>query len=301
MKSFAITQTALAFLFATGAFAQPTCNRACLEGWVDRYMQAMVAHDPSKIKVTGDFKFSENDVPLKPGEALWRTASGIGRYKLYFADTQAQQVGFFGTMLENGRGIAIALRLKIEGDRLDEAEQLILRTQRTFDLLEKAGTPDPILLETVPAADRMSRTDLVRNTNLYFEAIEQGNGKVAPFAIDCNRFENGFKTSGDAGCSDQLDTQVFNYIQKIYPRRFTVVDEDRQVVFGNFMFNHPGDVTWVNVPGQGRREMMGAAKRAFSVDVAEAFAIRNGQIKKVEALMTALPYGVKSPFVPKQQ
>ena len=70
-------------------------------------------------------------------------------------------------------------------------------------------------------------------------------------------------------------------------------------MFGNFMFNHPGDVTWVNSP-TGRKEMSGAAKRAFSVDVAEAFAIRKGQIKKVEALMTALPYGVRSPFVPKQ-
>jgi hypothetical protein len=245
-------------------------------------------------------KFTENDVPLKFGEALWRTASGIGRYKLYFADPANQQVGYFGTMLENGRGIAIALRLKIEDGKIDEAEQLILRTQRTFDLLEKAETPDPILLETVPVADRMSRTDLIRNTNLYFEAIEQGNGKVALFAIDCNRFENGFKTSGDNGCSDQLDTQVFNYIQKIYPRRFLVVDEDRQVVFGYFLFNHPGDVTWVNSP-TGRREMIGAAKRAFSVEVAEAFAIRKGQIKKVEALMTSLPYGVKSPFVPKAQ
>jgi hypothetical protein len=290
---------ALTLIFATGAFAQKPCDRACLEGWVNRYMQAMVAHDPSKIKFTGDARFTENDVLLKPGEALWRTATGIGRYKLYFADPVNQQVGFFGTMLENGRGIAIALRLKIEGDRIDEAEQLILRTERTFDLLEKAETPDPILLETVPVSARMSRTDLVRNSNLYFEAIEQGNGKVAPFAIDCNRFENGFKTSGDDGCSDQLDTQVFNYIQKIYPRRFLVVDEDRQVVFGFFMFNHPGDITWVNQAGT-RRELTKSAQRAFSVDVAEAFAIRNGQIKKVEALMAALPYGVKSPFVPKQ-
>jgi hypothetical protein len=146
----------------------------------------------------------------------------------------------------------------------------------------------------------MPRARLIATANLYFEAIEQGNGKVAPFASDCNRFENGMKTSGELGCSAQLDTQVFNYIQKIYPRRFLVVDEERQIVFGFFMFHHPGDVTWVNVPGQGRRDLMAAAKRPFSVDVAEAFAIRKSQIRKVEALMTALPYGAKSPFVPGQ-
>jgi hypothetical protein len=287
----------LALFAASAAFAQ-NCNRACLEAHVDRYLQAMVAHDPGKLKLSGDFKFTENDVSLKPGEALWRTATGVGRYKLYFVDVPAQQVAYYGTMLENGRGIAIALRLKIDGDRLAEAEQLVLRTQRTFDLMEQASTPDPILLETVPVPNRVTRAELIRNANLYFEAIEQGNGKVAPFAPDCNRFENGFKTSGDTGCSDQLDTQVFNYIQKIYPRRFLVIDEERQVVFGFFMFNHPGDITWVNTPGQGRRELTGAAKRAFSVEVAEAFAIRNNQIRKVEALMTSLPYGTRSPFVP---
>lgn len=59
-----------------------------------------------------------------------------------------------------------------------------------------------------------------------------------------------------------------------------------------------GHIPRVNVPGQGRRDLMAAAKRPFSVDVAEAFAIRGGKIRKVE--MTALPYGAKSLFVPVQ-
>ncbi len=280
------------------AFAQ--CDRACLEDWVNRYLGAMVAHDPKRLPVTADVRFSENDVPLLLGEALWRTASGLGQYKLYFADPQAGQVGFFGTIQENGRGGAIALRLKMEGGKLAEAEQVVIRNADTFKRLEAAGKPDPILTETTDPASRLPRGQLIQKTNLYFEAIEQGNGKVAPFADDCSRFENGMKTSGVEGCSKQLDTHVFDYIQKIYPRRFLVVDEERQVVFGFFMFNHPGDITWVNVPGQGRRDMIGAAKRPFSVDVGEAFRIQNGQIKKVEALMTALPYGAKSPFVPQQ-
>ena len=30
------------------AALQSTCDRACLEGYVDKYMDAMLAHDPSK-------------------------------------------------------------------------------------------------------------------------------------------------------------------------------------------------------------------------------------------------------------
>ena len=284
-------------LLAAPVFAQ-SCGRTCLEGFVNRYLDALVAHDPRRLPVTPDIKFSENDVALRLGEALWRTASGIGRYRLYLADPQAGQAGFFGSILENGRGASIALRLKVENGRISEAEQVVIRGAGTYNNLEKAGSPDPLLLEPVPAAERMPRTQLIATTNLYFEAIEDGNGKVAPFAPNCERFENGMKTTPKEGCSDQLDTHVFDYIQKIYPRRFLVVDEERQVVFGFFMFNHPGDITWVNVPGQGRREMPASAKRPFSVDVAEAFKIRNGQIRRVEALMTALPYGAKSPFTP---
>jgi hypothetical protein len=267
---------------------------------MNQYLDAMVAHDPSHLPVTPAIKFTEDDVVLKLGDGLWNTASARGVYKEYFDDPEQGQVAFFGTLKENGHGIALALRLKIENRRISEAESVVVRSPRTFDLMEKAAAPDPLLLETVPASNRLSRTQLTAIANQYFEAIEQGNGKVAPFDADCNRFENGMQTSGGLGCSAQLDTQVFNYISRIFPRRFLVVDPDRQVVFGFFMFNHRGDVLWVNSPGEGKHDMMGAAKRPFSVDVAEAFRIKDSKIRKVEALMTALPYGAKSPFVPQE-
>jgi hypothetical protein len=275
------------------------CNRACLDAFVNQYLEALVAHDPSRLAVTPDVVFSENDVSLRLGEALWRTASAIGAYRLTFADPQAGQVGFMGTIRENGRPASLVLRLKIDAGRIAEAETLVLRNENTANSLEKAGTPDPILVETVPPGERLPRATLIGIANTYFEAIEQGNGGVAPFDAGCNRFENGTRTSGAQGCSAQLDTHIFDYIQTIRPRRFTVVDEERQTVFGNFMFNHPGDITWVNVPGQGRQEMLGAAKRPFAVDVAEAFRIKDRKIRKVEALMVSLPYGATSPFVPR--
>jgi hypothetical protein len=273
------------------------CNRACLEGFVTQYLDAMVAHDPTRLPVTPGVVFTENDVPLRLGEALWRTATAIGRYKLTLADPASGNVAFMGTIRENGRLAALVLRLQVDAGRIAEAETLVLRNETTAANLEKAGSPDALLLETVAPADRLPRGTLVALANTYFEAIEQGNGGVAPFDTECNRFENGTRTSGQ-GCSAQLDTHIFDYIQSIRPRRFTVVDEERQVVFGNFMFNHPGDITWINVPGQGRREMIGAAKRPFAVDVAEAFRIKNRKILKVEALMVSLPYGAQSPFVP---
>jgi hypothetical protein len=58
------------------AFAQqagkPACDRACLQGYVDRYMDAMLAHDPSPKLFAGECKFTENGVRLPLGnEGLW--------------------------------------------------------------------------------------------------------------------------------------------------------------------------------------------------------------------------------------
>jgi hypothetical protein len=290
----------LSALVASAAFAQGPCDRACLEGFVNQYLEALVAHDPTKLPMTPDVRFTEDDILLKPGEALWRTASGLGTYKLYFADPQAGQVGFFGTIRENGRPASLVLRLKVENRRISEIETLVLRGAGSAINVEKAGTPDPVLMEVVPPAERLPRAKLIATANTYFEAIEQGNGGVAPFHKDCNRFENGTLTSGPQGCSAQLDTHIFDYIQKIYPRRFMVVDEERQLAFGFFMFNHPGDITWIKNADGTRHEMGSAATRPFSVDVAELFRIKDGQIRKVEALMVSLPYGQKNPYVPQQ-
>ncbi|MCU1337962.1 MAG: hypothetical protein JWO19_3543 [Bryobacterales bacterium] len=301
LRKLFLTGLAAVAAFAQGrAGPQGPCDRACLEGFVNQYLEALVAHDPTRLQMTPDVRFSENDVPLKPGEALWKTASGLGTYKLYFADTQTGQVGFFGTIRENGRPASLVLRLKVENRRISEIETLVLRGAGAATNMERAGTPDPVLTETVPVAERLPRTKLIATTNLYFEAIEQGNGGVAPFHKECNRFENGTLTSGPQGCSAQLDTHIFDYIQKIYPRRFVVVDEERQLAFGFFMFNHPGDITWIKNADGTRREMGAAATRPFSVDVAELFRIKDGQIRKVEALMVSLPYGQKSPYVPQQ-
>lgn len=290
---------------AASAWGQPgrgpvgPCDRTCLEGFVNNYLEAMVANAPERLQLTEDFRFTENDVELKLGEALWKTASGLGSYKLYFADPQQGQIGFFGTIRENGRPATFVLRLKVDNRRIAEAESLVLRGAATAQRIE-AEQPDPVLLETVPPAERLSRTELIARTNLYFEAIEQGNGKVAPFHPECARFENGMKTSG-TGCSDQLDTRIFDYIQRISPRRFLVVDEERQLVFGFFMFHHPGDITWVKNADGSRREMGAAATRPFSVDVAELFRIQDKQIRKIDALMVSLPYGAQSPFVPQMR
>ncbi len=59
-------------------------------------------------------------------------------------------------------------------------------------------TPRAAFLADVPAGESTPREDMINAANSYFEAIEHGNGELAPFAQDCERHENGAQTTHNA-------------------------------------------------------------------------------------------------------
>jgi hypothetical protein len=190
------------------------CDRACLEGFVDRYLDAVIAHDPKLLPLTRNVKFTENGVRLDVGDAHWKTVTGKGRYRIFVTDPEAGQVAFIGTVREEARGAegsptAIALRLKVENRQITEIETLMIRSaapagnaarggqapaQPTGAAvnMERLGTPHRLFIETIPPVERMSREDLIKTANMYFSGMEKNDGKgVYPFTDDCNRIENG--------------------------------------------------------------------------------------------------------------
>jgi hypothetical protein len=127
---------------SSAAFAQPKvtppCDRACLEGYIDRYLDAMLANEVNPKLFARDVKFTENGVRLPLGnEGLWFGMSGRGKYRFYVPDVETQQVAFIGTVVENTRNrganngegdlVAIGLRLKVVGGLITEVEQLAIR------------------------------------------------------------------------------------------------------------------------------------------------------------------------------
>src|SRR5437588_9468034 len=76
---------------ATGPI-QLNCNRACLENVLNQYLDAVVAHDPKRLPLSEDVKYTENDQLMDVGDGFWKTAEGIGNYKHIFADPEFGQV-----------------------------------------------------------------------------------------------------------------------------------------------------------------------------------------------------------------
>lgn len=306
----------LALAFAVGAgsgMAAPApCDRTCLTGFVDRYLAALAAHDPARLPTAADTRFTEDGAPLQLGDGLWRTIGGLGPFRLDFADVPGGEAGALVTVQENGSIALMALRLKVRDGRIREVETILARKGELqslqTDLLQE---PLPILKEDVPAPRRSSRAELNRIANSYFDAIEQGDGSIVPFADDGFRIENGVRTCNNptpttAGanpdfarlrgmkCADQLSTKIFTYIKSVRPRRFEVVDEQRGLILGVLRFNHPGNVLFVDTPGYGRvsQERNPWAVRPTSALIAELFKIEDHKIQRVMAVITNVPYGM---------
>ncbi len=304
---------------SVGGGVTPPCERACLTAHVDRYLAALVAHDPAGLPLNRDVKFTENTARLEVGsEGLWVAASEVPTGpRVYAIDVGAGQAGFYGVMKERNRPLIIALRLKVVNGQITEIEHVLARTIRE-DALRNLMTPRPELTADVPPDDRLPRERMVAIADSYFEAIEHADGKLAPFADHCVRRENGGQTTmnptpvpwpvslgskaaddamayiGTMSCSDQLDTHVMDFITRLWPRRHEIVDEEKGLVFSFPMFQHrgmTGPVRIYNVPGVETLPLGGGAS---NLQAGEIFKIERGQITAVEAMGASLPYGTLS-------
>ena len=295
------------------------CDRTCMTDIVDRYLAALVRHDPAGLPLNRDVKFTENTARLKVGsEGLWVAASELPTgFRIYVVDVGAGQVGFYGVMKERDKPLIIALRMKVVNGQITEIEHVLARNLRA-DAVANLAKPRPEFVTQLPQANRLPRQQMVNIADSYFEAIEHANGRLAPFADDCVRRENGGQTThnaqpvpwpvplgskqaddamayiGTLSCSDQLDTHVMDFITRLWPRRHEIVDEELGIVFSFPLFNHRGGTGTVrihNVPGVDSLPLGGSSS---SMQAGELFKIDRGRITAVEAMGASLPYGTKS-------
>ncbi|HTX23935.1 MAG TPA: hypothetical protein VMD03_04705 [Steroidobacteraceae bacterium] len=296
-----------------------SCNRACLESYVDRYLDALVAHRPSMVPLAPGVRFTEDGQQLVVGDGLWRTMRAKGRYRLFVTDVPAGEVAFFGSIEEDNRDPqkgspgAIALRLKVRNHEITEIEQIVIRDAAAGKRVD-AMTPNPVYLQTVPESERMSRADMIATANEYFTGMQQNDGTGDyPFADDCNRIENGGQStnlptppgqqrpdprtslmySAQWSCLEQFKSGLLHFVTRIRDRRFVAVDEERGIAFAFGFFDHSGGSTRTFRVPDGRIVTAGPVQ-PWTWEIAELFKVQNGKIHKIEALLQRCPYGMNS-------
>jgi hypothetical protein len=295
------------------------CNRACLEGVIDQYLAAVVAHDPMRLPLSEDVMYTENNQVLKVGDGFWKTAQGVGNYRHVFADPEFGQVAMMGTMREAGTAILMSLRLRIELGRITEIESIYFKPggggPNNIDAVDKGGKAEDIWFKSIPPAQRLSRQQMISVADAYFTGLQKNDGKgigntgTYPFTPDCHRVENGAPTTNvprppgqdpktinlfSMDCLSQFKAGLYYVVQNIHQRRYPLVDQERGVVWAHCTFDQ-GTVN-SGVLADGTKHSYPGFNRPSSILVSEAFLIENGKIRRVEMIGPAATYHITSPW-----
>ncbi len=306
-------------LAAAGSAQAASCDRACLEGFVDRYFDALLKHDPARVPLAANVRYTEDGQQLAIGDGLWRTMHAKGHYRLFVTDPKAGQVAFFGTIEEDNRDptkgteVLMALRLRVRDGKITQVEELMNRDEKPA-LAMDGKTVDPIYLATVPPAERVSRAELIATANKYFTGMQKNDGKGDyPFADDCNRLENGGQTtnaptpagqtrpdpktatnySAQWSCMEQFKSGLLHFVSRIRDRRYVAVDEERGIVFAFGFFDHEGGDTRHFTTPDGRQIVAGPVQ-PWTWEIAELFKVQGGKIHRIQAVLQRSPYGMNS-------
>ena len=251
----ALLTTSVAVLAAQTGGA---CNRECLIGVTEAYLSAMVARDPARAPVTAGVRFTQNTRPMTLGQGVWESIKGVRGYKLFVTDPTTGQVALYTVVDGAERPGLLALRLKVDGQRMSEIESVSVGIGQTgFGSVDSLVTVDPVWTAVLAPVHRRPRAAMVDIANRYFETLEKNLVDHVPFAPDCLRVENGMITAGRAGapglaglgCRENVNHPMWNYITQIAPRRHLVVDEERGLVSGMYMFRHGGTEPTYTLPG----------------------------------------------------
>jgi hypothetical protein len=297
-----------------------SCNRACLEGFVDRYFAAVIADDPAAAPLAQRVRFTENGQVLPLGEGLWKSMKSAGNYRLAVVDADAGQIAVITTVVEDhadpaqGVPALMALRLKVADSRISEIEQILERNPQTAQRVEALGSPRAAFATPIAPNERMSRNELIATADKYFTGMQRNDGKGDyPFHERCDRIENGGRStnaptpegqtrpdpktaqgySAQWSCREQFESGLLYFVSRIRDRRYVAVDQERGVVAVFAFFDHMAGSTRNFTRPDGRPTTAGPAQ-PWTWEILEFFKIENGQLAEIEAFLTRPPYGMLS-------
>jgi hypothetical protein len=321
---------------ASAAAAGPACNRQCLIDATNAYIAAIVAHDPAKAPLATNAVFVENATKMQPGEGLWKNiVAGPSTFAIHVPDEANQSAGYIGMMVYMGpaqapqgsspevraefakkppvaQPVMVAMRLKFDAaGKIAEAEHLLTGVREAQ--MDNLKAPRPGIFTEVPDGQRKPHDELIKIGASYYDALDDNNGELMPFAPDCERHENGMVTAsgqprsgpsipGTEGfskvardCKNQMTSNSFQYIAKIDNRRVFAADPQTGLVMGLSHFRHPMDnlpYTVKNMDGTtSERTKKDMNFAPFDLPAAHIFKIgADGMVHEIEAMGFTAPY-----------
>jgi len=294
------------------------------------YLAALVAHDPSAVPFDRYVKYTQNTAEIPVGFGLWETASGgPSEFQIYAADPVNQQVAALVMMKErNNEDILLGVRLALARGKISEVEHHVVKSNEIN--IQNLQKPRPGLVEDIAPEDKTPRNQMLDIGLSYYDALTGEDGTLAPFALECQRRENGGISVGGKKedfpepkeaprnfappetidpemmklakalsmvpntCEGQITAGVWGYISEIRNRRLLVIDEQKGLAVGFSNLYHDSKLKTMKLKGVPGVDSVPAYQGTFNMPAIHFFKIKKGKIYDIEATGLVLPYGTKT-------
>jgi hypothetical protein len=248
------------------------CDRACLTAALDQYVAALLAHDPSRLPLAPNVKFTEDNVIKRVGEGLWTTATRARPYKQDVIDVRSGVAGRHAVLEEGTQPVLFVLRLKLVNRQITEIETLATRGNGDQNAIFspnnlRSATP---AMYGPPPGRLNSRAEMITISDSYAQGLRVGSlaSPTIPFASSAYRLENGVRMAGAGG---------------LLPMRSSVPRPNPQLTYRVVGVDEELGISWLAL--NFRRQGIG------SLFVWEMFKIADGRIYAVEAFMKVAATG----------
>jgi hypothetical protein len=253
------------------------CDRVCLADMMTQYVDTLVEHDPSKLPLADNVRFTEDSKILKLGEGLWQTVTEKGEFRQDYLDRKKQIAATHLLLREDENQVLYSALLYVKDKTITGIETMVQRVtpesrfQPTELRTSIRGMNDP-----VPADKKQSRESMIKTALTYTGGLRIGNftDGGTPFASETYRVENGVITAGK-GCG-RADCGMYSQRIMLHPSiiaSVAAVDEENGVV-----------PLWMNFGHTGSSYGEGNALVTF-----EAFKVWGGEIHSINAFFRGLP------------
>jgi hypothetical protein len=290
----------------TGRTAPKPCDRACLENLTRQVLEAMLAHNASRLPLAKGVRYSENGQFLSLDDGLWGTAGkiempGEGDYAAVFADPASGTGAYWGSTNEHGTPGVLTLRVKVAGGKITEIEAVDVREESqgprggTMTLMRAPlavelkptllGMLDPVFRGLENPAAAISPATMAS----YFDGLQDHSSKGVDLSAACTRRDNAAQEA--ANCTAQMDGQgkapdgLYPFTTKVRDRRVLITDPDHGVAIAVAMVDNPG-MGPANTPA---RQLVPSTYM-----IPELIKVDNGSIVRIEGLVKWMPFGYTS-------
>jgi hypothetical protein len=281
----------------SAAAQEQDCDAACLERVADEYRAAYLAHDPTRAPFADEVRYTENNVEMPFPDGTWDTVTQEVGPALTLSDPKLGTIGIFTAIRQRDVEGYLAVRLKVEGQRITEVEHII-STRRN---LSSPPTPigpvneyvhDPIISQLTPPAQRVDRDALIAHANGYFDTLQKNDGEIRGtcFLDTATRRENGLLFEDIKG-GFESGRYLFNDRVR---REIVLVDEARQVAMARGFIDHKGVLDEYNLTDGTR--VKATFQEPQSWGLLEMFKVQDGCIAAVVATFYQAPYYQASPW-----